>query len=135
MTLGRKATSGVEILITRLSALDGEADWQRPSGEVVPWFMVSDAPSGVSDKVTDRGIYSVHTFHPDYWEARRYSFLADDLILSMGPPIAPPEDIVLGDGRIVRVGTVEQSLRPHYSKYSDDLARFKGNYVLELPLL
>lgn len=135
MTLGRKAPSGVELLITLLSGLDGEADWRRPSGEIVPWFMVSDAPSGVSDKVTDRGIYSVHTFHTDYWEAQRYAGLADDLILSMGPPIASPEPVTLAGGRIVRVDTVEHSLRPHYSEYSDDLVRFLGRYVIELRLV
>lgn len=135
MTLGRRAPSGVEILITRLSVLPGEADWQRPSGETVPWFMCTDASSGISDKVTDRGIYSVHTFHPEYWTARQHAFDADDLILSMGPPVASPEDIVLGDGRVVQVDTVAHSLRPHFSYYSDDLVRFLARYVIELRLV
>lgn len=124
--------SAVEMLITKLSTLDGEADWQRPSGAVVPWFMCSDAPSGVSDKITDRGIYSVHTFHTDYWEAHRYAHEADDLILAMGPPLAPQERITLGDGRVVFADTVRHSLRPHYEFYSDDLYRFIARYVIEL---
>ncbi len=130
-TLGRKAPSGVEVLITALSSLDGEADWGRPSGAVVPWFMVTDAATGVSDKITDSGIYSVHTFHPDYWECQRYSFAADDLILALGPPLAAQERITLADGRIVFADEVTQSLRPHYEKWSDDLIRFVGRYSVK----
>ncbi len=130
MTLGRSAPDGVEALITVLSQLDGESDHRRPSGEIVPWFMVTDAPSGVSTKISDRGIYSVHTFHTDYWEAKRYARDADDLILSLGPPYAAQERITLADGRIVKFDEVVQSLRPHESWYSDDLTRFIGRYAI-----
>ena len=130
MTLGRSAPDGVEALITVLDALDGTADYRRPSGGTVPWFMVTDAASGVNTKISDRGIYSVHTFHPDYWEAKRYAKLADDLILSLGPPYAAQERITLADGRIVHFAEVLSSLRPHESWYSDDLTRFIARYAI-----
>ncbi|UJL29924.1 hypothetical protein HZU38_05335 [Mycolicibacterium vanbaalenii] len=130
MTLGRSAPDGVEALITVLDALDGTADYRRPSGETVPWFMVTDAASGVNTKISDRGIYSVHTFHPDYWEAKRYAFAADDLILSLGPPYAAQERITLADGRIAYFDEVVQSLRPHESWYSDDIHRFIARYAI-----
>lgn len=130
MSLGRSAPDGVETLITVLDALDGTADYRRPSGEAVPWFMVTDAASGVNTKISDRGIYSVHTFHPDYWTCKRYAFEADDLILSLGPPYAAQERITLADGRTVYFDEVTQSLRPHESWYSDDLTRFIGRYAI-----
>lgn len=133
-TLGRKAPDGVEMLITALSALDGIADWCEPTGTVVPRFMVTDIPGGVSDKVTDAGIYSVHTFHTDYWECRKYAFQADDLILSLGPPLAVQERIILADGRIAYADEVIQSVRPHYEKWTDNLIRYVARYSMKLRL-
>lgn len=132
MTLQTVTPDGVEMLITRLEALDGQSDYRRPSGEIVPWFMVTDSASGLDDKITDRGIYSVHTFHPDYWTCKRYAFEAHDLILSMAPPIGVQERITLADGRVVWADTVETSLRPHESHYSADMERFIGRYAIEL---
>lgn len=135
MTQPPRTPDGVEMLITLLSELDGEADWQRPSGAIVPWFMCTDAASGVSDKITDRGIYSVHTFHPDYWTCKRYAFEADDLIMSSAPPLAPQRRITLADGRVAFADTVRHSLRPHREEYSDDLERFIARYVIELRIV
>ncbi|XTP37085.1 hypothetical protein ACORG1_13085 [Mycobacterium sp. TJFP1] len=130
MTLGRSAPDGVEVLITVLSQFEGTTDYRRPSGGIVPWRMVTDAASGVSTKISDRGIYSVHTFHTDYWECKRLAFEADSEILSLAPPYAAQERITLADGRIVKFDEVVQSLRPHESWYSDDIHRFIARYAI-----
>src|SRR5690348_8390356 len=96
---------GVEVLIAWLSAL-GETRAERPSGAVLPYRWVNRIGGG-SDRHSDNGVYSVHTFAAGPSEAQAEAMLTHRRLLALAGQFTGQAKVILGDGTVVQADDVD----------------------------
>ena len=133
--LGRRAPSGVELLIAWLKPLSADVGPQRPSGGALPYRMVT-AVAGSNDKITEKGVYSVHDFAATYEAAETQAMETEDRILALGPPLAPQQRVTISGGRIVFADSVTTALKPIWQDFGDNTVfRFVARYAIDLRII
>lgn len=131
---GYAPPSGIEILIAWLSELAGETrDYRPPGANVWPWRMVTRIPGGNGDRITDSGLYAVHTFHQTLALADQYAWETHRRILALGPPMTSQKTVVISTGTAT-VDRVEVEQAPVWVDYVDDgsIYRLVGRYLIDL---
>ena len=125
--------SGTELLIKWLSPL-GEVGPQRGPGAQLPFRLVQRV-AGYDDKVTDTGIYQVHTFSSTFEEGERQAALTHERMLRLGPPLSPQQRVQISTG-IVFVDSVTTSQSPIWVQYTEaaPVVRFVASYTVQLRL-
>ncbi len=123
--------NAVEYVIAWLRPL-GLTDWNRPSGETLPFRMVNGVTDVEDDNLfTDDQVVSVHTFAATYTEAsdaaaqthRRMQLLIHN----------PGLDVTLLDNSVVNADYVQTLMAPQWVDYADQtLNRFVARYQLGL---
>lgn len=118
---------GTELLIVSLSDL-GETRGDRPSGAVTNYRMVNRV-AGTDDKITDVGLYDVHSFGATLAEAEDRSWETHYHILDLGPPLTYPKTVIIRSGP-AQVETVGTEMTPRWVKYVDDgsIYRYVARY-------
>ena len=125
------APSGLEVIIAWLTEL-GEVGPERPLGGVLPYRWVN-AVAGSDDKVTDSGIYSVHTFASTFAAAELEARKTHQRMLQLGPPLSPQQKIVLFDGSTAWADSVITSQSPLWQDYGDNTVhRFVARYLVDI---
>lgn len=107
----------------------------KPGGGVLPFFMVVAADLS-DDKVTQYGVYAVHSFatastpRQAITAAYDAAMLVHRRVLAMGPPFAPQEHITLPSGKVVQCDGVTTKSGPEWVKYAEDksIQRFVAEY-------
>lgn len=134
---GYAPPDGIEALIVWLSAI-GETRANRPPGAVFPFYMVTK-PAVSDDKITESGIYRVHSFSTASGGVSALKMASDAAraahrrVLAMGPPIASQQPITVAGGRTVACDGVQTKLGPVWERYSDDgsIERFVAEYQID----
>lgn len=129
------APSGLEMLINWLIPLGVEVGPNRPSGDDLPYRMVT-VVGGSDDKVTDHGIYQVDDFASTVGDAEAQSRLTRRRVLALGPPLAPQRRVAMSDGRLAYADSVTTSQKPIWVEYGDDkIHRFVSRYAIDLRMV
>ncbi|MBO0676785.1 hypothetical protein JRC04_04835 [Mycolicibacterium sp. S2-37] len=123
---------GVEALIEWLKPL-GEVTDARPNGAPLPYRVVRRVPGGTSDRISDTGLYTVHTFAADKLTAQEESILTHRRMLYLAGQFTGQQEVTLHDGRVVRADDVVADEWPHEVKWVEDgipsqIYRFVANY-------
>jgi hypothetical protein len=96
-------------------------------------------PSTVDDKITETGVYQVHSFDiarggvSALKNASDAARLAHRRVLAFGPPLAFQQPVPLSSGLVVQCDGVLTKVGPHWEKFSDDgsIERFVGEYDID----
>lgn len=134
-----EAPDGIEVVLAWIAALDGLCGPDRPTGDGWPYRQVTH-PTGTDDKVTDSGVYTVHTFATGADKEAAFTAAADAArithrrMLAMGPPLAPQRRIAISGGRIIKADSISTIESPHPEHYGagELIARQVSRYRVEL---
>lgn len=123
---------GVELLIKWLTPL-GEVRDDRPSGAVLPYRMVTRI-DGDDDRLTDKGVYSVHTFAASKPVAQEEALLTHRRLQYLAGQFADQQKVTLSDGRVVQADNVVTTEFPKWEQWDElnTLHRFVGTYRVDL---
>lgn len=123
---------GVEVLIKWLSPL-GEVRDDRPSGAVLPYRMVTRI-DGDDDRITDKGVYSIHTFAATKPAAQAAAMQTHRRMLYLAGQFVDQQKVTLSDGRVVQADDVLTPEHPKWEQWDqlNTLHRFVATYRVDL---
>jgi hypothetical protein len=130
--IDRAPPDGVEVLIKWLSPL-GEVRDERPTGAVLPYRMVNRIGGG-SDRIVDRGTYSIHTFAATKELAQAASIDTHRRLFLLAGQFQDQQKVTLNSGQVVQADDVicdEFPVRQQWVK-DNSIERFVGTYTVPL---